>query len=129
MSYTSSLKLDKNEEIYNCVDTFKEDKERTSSSNVFNHNLGRSGVNYDYKNDSYSKQNYNIYAELDQNNDLYNNHNSDNEKDKAEYSLEQQNEIIIADNLEIYEDKNNHIEEFNEEANGDRREENENISD
>lgn len=37
--------------------------------------------------------------------------------------------IKVADNLEIYEDNNNHIEEFNEDANGEHREENENMSD
>jgi len=128
MSYTS-YKLDKNDNVLlpdkvnNYADTFKEEKDRTSLSNVFHQNLGRSGVDYD------SKNQFNVDNEYNNLGDIENSKISDdvyNHEEKAEYTLEHENEnqIKAGDNLEIYEDKNNHIEEFNDEANGERTEEN-----
>ena len=127
MSYTSS-KLAKNENEFNYAETLKEDRERKSLTNIFNQNLGRSGVNYELNNNLINEQSYhnNNNNDLEENEDEYNNDDYI-EDDKATNLLE--NDEKVADNLEIYEDNNNHIEEFNEDANGEHREENENISD
>lgn len=135
MSYTSS-KLDKNENdiyplnainMYNYADTFKEEKDRASLSNVFNQNLGRSGVNHDLKNELYIQQEDNRLGEIENSNII---EDINDHEEKADYSSslkqEYEDEIKQADNVEIYEDNNDHIEEFNEEANGERREDNEN---
>jgi hypothetical protein len=131
MSYTSS-KMDKDENAYNYGDTFKEDKERTSLSNVFNQNLGRSGVNYEIKNEILNENNYNHYSEINQNKEFYAHYNSDEEKLNNldhHHPVNEENDLKVAENVEMFEDKNNHVEEFNEEANGECREEIENMMD
>jgi len=131
MSYTSS-KNDNNEKCYNYGDTFKEDKERTSLSNVFNHNLGRSGINYEIKNEILNENDYNHYSEINQNMDFNAQDNLDGEKiNNLDYhhSVIEENDLKVPENVEMFEDKNNHVEEFNEEANGEFREEIGNMGD
>jgi hypothetical protein len=131
MSYTS-YKLDKNEnalypeKVNNYADTFKEEKDTASLSNVFHQNLGRSGLDYDLKSQLNLDREYNQFVDMDNSknsDDLYN--NEDKNRDSLEH--ENENQIKAADDLEIYEDKNNHIEEFNEEVNGELREENQKL--
>lgn len=87
MSYTSS-KLGKNENEFNYADTLKEDRERKSLTNIFNQNLGRSGVNYELNTNLIYEQSYhNNNNNLDQNDDEYNN-DEYIEDDKATYLLE-----------------------------------------
>jgi hypothetical protein len=92
---------------YNYADTLKQEREITSSTpNVFNQNLG----SYPNFNNENLYNNYNNYTEN------YNSSDNDNER-REDYIKEivNEEEIKVSEkDLEIFEDKNNHIEEINE---------------
>ena len=112
-----------NAENENYGETYKQGKESTSSTpNVFSQNLGQTGTNlsqYEYNN--YNNQNEEDNQENDNQNEEDNQENERRDyirevvnKEEEDYPENNVNVSVSRKDLEIFEDKNNHIEELYE---------------